>query len=345
MRNGKIAKLPPDTRDELNLRMEDGQDGAKLLQWLNSLPEVQQSLKDSFDGLPVNRQNLCEWRKGGYREWQIRRDLESHACRLKQTTRDMEDVLNIPTLPADLIAALALRYAAVLNTWDGEPDPRLTEKLRLLHSLGRDIALIQKTTERATKQAADYNQMLEDSTESGVRAARKKALISVWAALRSKELAKSFGGGKHAQWLADYMTALEFGLPFPNSAPEKPSRRLAGLSPDLSDEASPPAEAPPTEEVSTKEEVPAKAEVPTTAEVSPAEEASPAAEASTRQEVPTKERLPFVAFPSSIAIAKPEAKEEAKPEAKERLRSVVLTKERQTQSNQKMSFDRKKNES
>jgi len=141
------------------------------------------------------------------------------------------------------------------------------------------------------------------------------------------------------------MTALEFGLPFPNSAPEKPSRRLAGLSPDLSDEASPPAEAPPTEEVSTKEEVPAKAEVPTTAEVSPAEEASPAAEASTRQEVPTKERLPFVAFPSSIAIAKPEAKEEAKPEAKERLRSVVLTKERQTQSNQKMSFDRKKNES
>jgi len=79
MRNGKIAKLPVDVRVELHGRMENGEDGAVLLEWLNGLPEVQESLKAHFGGAPVSKQNLSEWRQGGFREWQIRRELIGQA--------------------------------------------------------------------------------------------------------------------------------------------------------------------------------------------------------------------------------------------------------------------------
>jgi len=38
-RNGKIARLPMAVREELNLRMEQGVEGAGLLAWLNGLPK------------------------------------------------------------------------------------------------------------------------------------------------------------------------------------------------------------------------------------------------------------------------------------------------------------------
>jgi len=44
MRNGKTAKLPGGLRDDLNLRMGYGGDGAALPKCLNELPEVQEKL-------------------------------------------------------------------------------------------------------------------------------------------------------------------------------------------------------------------------------------------------------------------------------------------------------------
>ena len=48
MRNGKIATLPSDIRDALNLRMENGEQGEELLAWLNGLPQVKDRLKGGF---------------------------------------------------------------------------------------------------------------------------------------------------------------------------------------------------------------------------------------------------------------------------------------------------------
>jgi len=66
MRNGKIARLPSPIRNELNFRMDCGKDGAEILNWLNELPEVKASVKSGFDGVPISKQNLSEWRKGGF---------------------------------------------------------------------------------------------------------------------------------------------------------------------------------------------------------------------------------------------------------------------------------------
>src|SRR5713101_951139 len=41
-RNGKIARLPLAIRQELNRRLQNGEQGKKLVAWLNALPEVRQ---------------------------------------------------------------------------------------------------------------------------------------------------------------------------------------------------------------------------------------------------------------------------------------------------------------
>jgi hypothetical protein len=73
-RIGKIARLPKPIRDELNHRLDDGADGPGLLAWLNALPEVQRVLTEKFRGRQLTKQNLSEWRRGGYADWAASRD-------------------------------------------------------------------------------------------------------------------------------------------------------------------------------------------------------------------------------------------------------------------------------
>ena len=64
-RNGKIARLPRSVRQELNRRLEDGEQGNKLVAWLNGLPEVHAIVAAEFGGKSIREQNLSEWKKGG----------------------------------------------------------------------------------------------------------------------------------------------------------------------------------------------------------------------------------------------------------------------------------------
>jgi hypothetical protein len=66
---GKIGRLPGAIREEVNIRLREGEKGRVLCGWLNSLPEVQKMLAADFDGKPVREQNLSEWRKNGHQEW------------------------------------------------------------------------------------------------------------------------------------------------------------------------------------------------------------------------------------------------------------------------------------
>lgn len=72
-RQGKIARLPVNIREELNQRLLDGESAAKILGWLNALPRVKEILGEDFEGLAVNDQNLSDWRRGGFAEWEQRR--------------------------------------------------------------------------------------------------------------------------------------------------------------------------------------------------------------------------------------------------------------------------------
>jgi hypothetical protein len=91
-RVGKIARLPKEIREKLNVRLENGQMGPEVLAWLNQLPEVRTVLSQFFGGQDVTKQNLSEWRHGGYEDWmssregRVRlREMVDEALSLRQT--------------------------------------------------------------------------------------------------------------------------------------------------------------------------------------------------------------------------------------------------------------------
>ncbi len=60
-RNGKIAHLPFQIREELNIRLSNGEPGNKLVEWLNANPIVIEVMHNYFAGRPVSEQ--CTARK------------------------------------------------------------------------------------------------------------------------------------------------------------------------------------------------------------------------------------------------------------------------------------------
>jgi len=157
LRNGKIAALPHDLREQLNLRLQHGEAAPPLLDWLNSQPEALAVLKDTFDGVPISKQNLSAWRQGGFLEWQMRQELTLDADTLNGTAQEIEDSVPGVELANNLVTILTAHYARLLNHWDGEPDPKFEAKLLVLRRLSRDVALLQK----CQLLAAEYEAGLE----------------------------------------------------------------------------------------------------------------------------------------------------------------------------------------
>jgi hypothetical protein len=50
--------------------LRDGEQGKRLVRWLNKLPEVQKVMDAEFDGQLINEVNLSHWREGGYKDWE-----------------------------------------------------------------------------------------------------------------------------------------------------------------------------------------------------------------------------------------------------------------------------------
>jgi len=69
-RRGKIARLPQTIREQINRRLQNGEEGQQVAEWLNTLPEVAALMKAEFDGQPINEPNLSHWKVGGYCEWE-----------------------------------------------------------------------------------------------------------------------------------------------------------------------------------------------------------------------------------------------------------------------------------
>jgi hypothetical protein len=158
-RNGKIAHLPAELKDELNQRLEHGDESEPILDWLNSFYDTKELVKADYHGVPISKQNLSEWRNGGFLEWQLRREFIGHALTLRQSDNDLcGHFLETESLAGALARKLVTHYAAILNTWDGEPDPNLEAKLRILRPLVRDVALLQKTVHLAGDRERIVNQ-------------------------------------------------------------------------------------------------------------------------------------------------------------------------------------------
>src|SRR5688572_2201662 len=92
-RTGKIARLPRPLRDELNHRLDQNIPGRHITAWLNSLPEVQSILTAHFGGDPINQQNLSNWRRGGFLEWQTRREFFDRLQDLTESASHLDSAI------------------------------------------------------------------------------------------------------------------------------------------------------------------------------------------------------------------------------------------------------------
>ncbi len=142
-RNGKIARLPRDIREELNRRLQDGEPGGSLLAWLNALPHVTQVLAKDFEGAAISKQNLCEWRTGGFAEWQARQEALVQARELAVDATELAAVTD-GRLTDHLATVLAARYAAALAGWNGAVNEDFRRKLRALRGLCQDIVELRR---------------------------------------------------------------------------------------------------------------------------------------------------------------------------------------------------------
>jgi hypothetical protein len=168
-RNGKIARLPREVRTQLNRRLSEGEPGFRILEWLNSLPDVRAILHSDFASRDINHQNLSDWRNGGYTEWLSQQEALSELSELAANACEVAGVVN-GRISDHLATALAARYAAEFAHWTGGDDEALHRRLRILREICQDIVELRRGDHEAARLQIEQARLDQDreKTEADV---------------------------------------------------------------------------------------------------------------------------------------------------------------------------------
>jgi hypothetical protein len=242
-RNGKIARLPREIREQLNRRLDDGEEGKGLVDWLNSLPEVQSVLAEQFGGRPVNEQNLSEWRQGGYADWLRHQEAHLRVLRLAERAEELDEAADGLEVSDRLASVLAVELAAAAETLLGETRDakerwqrlrELLEELRHLRYADHNALRVQIERERWDCQTE--RQAEEDMRREAQE--RKQHLLGIcFASRRRRELAVLFGDSEAAREWVDLIIRIETDQPLPDWCRTPPTSCPAPPAPAQPDQA------------------------------------------------------------------------------------------------------------
>jgi hypothetical protein len=162
-RNGKIARLPKEVREQLNRRLENGWRGTRLIKWLNDLPEVREVLREEFHGHAISAQNLSQWREGGYADWLRHQDSREGMRWILERAEDLEEEPGEENFCERLARIVTVEVATQVQRLDKIEDPKerwreLREvclelwRLRNATSYGQSVALGWKQWQRKVGQ-------------------------------------------------------------------------------------------------------------------------------------------------------------------------------------------------
>jgi hypothetical protein len=160
-RNGKIARLPREIRNELNRRLFDAEPGPLILKWLNSLPEVQSLLHRHFDARDINLQNLSDWRNGGYRDWLAHEQSLSGLTEIAENAAQFSQAAG-GRITDHFATILAARYAAEFTAWDGGDAEDLRRRLRILHDISLDLFRLRRGDHQAAHLQIEQTRLDQD---------------------------------------------------------------------------------------------------------------------------------------------------------------------------------------
>jgi hypothetical protein len=148
-RLGKIARLPREIREELNVRLQNGDVGRLLVEWLNGLPAAQEVLKARFDGRAITEQNLNEWKQGGYEDWVRHQDNCAYALMLTEMASDLEEEAGKIRLEERLAALMAVALARLLR--EAEEAPAGPERTKMILDVARQLSQLRRDGQQAVR--------------------------------------------------------------------------------------------------------------------------------------------------------------------------------------------------
>jgi len=227
-RNGKIAHLPNDLREQLNLRLLEGEIARDLAAWLNALPQVQSILAAQFNGSPISEVNLTHWRQGGYLQWITERECFDSARALADGD---SHVASIGLSAERMLNVLTVRLGQVLMRWDTNVDEgisdeaafaQMAKKARILQSISRSLLAIH----RIQSQSALKNSAPATSSAPATPMPKEPAQSNPPTQALTPQ-SRTVAGGK-----SEPQCQLQSSKSFPPSAPH--SQVLGKPSPDLS---------------------------------------------------------------------------------------------------------------
>ena len=144
---GKISRLPAELRNEICVRLHNGETSATILPWLNARPEAVRLVSEQFDGSPITPQNLSEWKGGEYAKWLSRREKIQNLKELSMWAADVSRRgVNLAGGSAAIIAGKILEIADDLQISVDEPEK--------LAALTRAVAQLQNSNSNARSSAA-----------------------------------------------------------------------------------------------------------------------------------------------------------------------------------------------
>ena len=197
-RNGKIARLPRAVRQELNRRIDDGEQGKKLAAWLNALPEVQAIIAAVFGGKPIREQNLSEWKQGGYRDWLAQQEALETVERLGEDAEQW-NAEGRPPLTDTLALWLSVRYAVETRRIAEAND---VEGWRLLRELCGDLVELRRGDHSAERLRIERERMEFERERQCVKTEEE---LWAWAKENQERICQGFKTGEEKMALVRKM--------------------------------------------------------------------------------------------------------------------------------------------
>lgn len=198
---GKIGRLPRAIREELCIRLDEGQLGPQILPWLNALPEVQAIMARDFEGEPVSAANLSNWRTGGFQEWVKRRarvdrtrELSVLAAKLARAGGATLSDGAAAILSGQLLDALEKLDDLAESAEDGKTDP--AARAALFGNLAKAVSALRKGDHeaRSLEHDAEKIKLAGETLELARQKFRRETceLFTKWAAdERARSIAES----------------------------------------------------------------------------------------------------------------------------------------------------------
>lgn len=141
-RNGKIARLPREIREQINCRLDDGIPGVEIVAWLNASREVRKVLKSLFDGHPINEQNLSDWKQGGFLDWQKQQEIQNLARAWAENADELTKSAGGPLSDA-ASALLGMQYLRMIESMSTAASVQREDWARL-RELCHDLVALRK---------------------------------------------------------------------------------------------------------------------------------------------------------------------------------------------------------